>query len=76
MISNLHPNHTYTCVRQNDTEYHPEILGKTEKSLQNATLLHRKKLLSLKKLHNIKRAERKSFDNLSALFVISLLIVS
>ena len=38
MISNLHPNHTYTCVRENDTEYHPEILRKTEKALQNATL--------------------------------------
>ena len=24
-ISNPHPNHTYTCVRENATEWHPEF---------------------------------------------------
>ena len=37
-ISNAHPNHTYTCVRENATEWHPEILRKMKKALQNATL--------------------------------------
>ena len=37
-ISNPHPNHTYTCVRENATEWHPEILRKMKKALQNATL--------------------------------------
>ena len=36
-ISNAHPNHTYTCVRENATEWHPEILRKMKKALQNAT---------------------------------------
>ena len=35
---NAHPNHTYTCVRENATEWHPEFYGIIKKLLQNATV--------------------------------------
>ena len=46
IISNAHPNHAYTCVRENATEWHPEIFRKTEKSLQNATVFQCKKVIN------------------------------
>ena len=46
VISNSHPNHTYTCVRENATEWHPEFLEKNKKSLQNATFFQCKKVIN------------------------------
>ena len=46
IISNPNPNHTYTCVRENATEWHPEFLEKNKKSLQNATFFQCKKVIN------------------------------